>query len=88
MEDRYRLKNINLGKCYEPYQRLFIRQDGKVHPCCSFFGGENTVGDIYKNSIQEIWDSLRIKNFRNSVKKDYKFFICNKCKKSMCYEKK
>jgi radical SAM protein with 4Fe4S-binding SPASM domain len=84
IEDKYRLESVSMNNCYEPFQRLFIRQDGKVHPCCSFFGGEYIVGDIYDDSIREIWNNLKIKEFRKKVfEENDKNFICNKCRKSM-----
>jgi radical SAM protein with 4Fe4S-binding SPASM domain len=82
-EDKYRFNSFRMGDCYEPYQRLFIRNDGKVHSCCSFFGGEYVVGDIYKKTIQEIWNDNRIKKIRLEVNSKNGFSICNKCRMSM-----
>ena len=82
-EDKYRFTSYCMGACYEPFQRLFIRNDGKVHSCCSFFGGEYVVGDINKSSIKEIWESDRMKRIRLNVNSKDGFPICNKCRQSM-----
>ena len=83
IENKYRLEDIDMGECYEPFQRLLIRQDGKVHPCCSFFGGEYIVGDIYKNSIREIWNMAAMAKIRLGVNSKNGFPICCRCRESM-----
>jgi len=83
-EDKYRHGGFDMKKCYEPFQRLFISNDGKVHPCCTFFGGENIVGDIYKDSILDIWNGDKLKKDRqlvNNGKGGSK--TCQKCRQSM-----
>jgi len=68
IEDMYRLNKCNNRFiCREPFQRLFIRSDGKVHPCCSFFGGEMIIGDIYTESIRDIWNSEKMDSVRKKV---------------------
>lgn len=83
IEDKYRLEDFDMGDCYEPFQRLLIRQDGKVHPCCSFFGGEYIIGDIYKNSIREIWNGTNMAKIRLGVNSKDGFPICHRCRESM-----
>ena len=88
IENKYRMENFIIDFCKEPYQRLLIRHDGYVHPCCSFFGGEYIVGNIYDESISKIWNNEKINNIRkNIINKTNNISICNKCKKSMIHVK-
>lgn len=78
IEDKYRLKDCDLGFCAEPHQRILIRNSGEVVPCCSFFGGEIIIGNIYEDSIYNIWNSNEMKEVRL-----FKLEACKKCKLSM-----
>ena len=83
-EDTYRESGYEMKECYEPYQRLLIRNDGKVHFCCSFFGGKNVVGDIYINSIYDIWNGDKLRKDRLLVNDNKNMLeICKKCRLSM-----
>ncbi|MCW1296183.1 MAG: radical SAM protein [Candidatus Parvarchaeota archaeon] len=44
------------SRCLNPFFILGIAPDGKIFPC---YGPLPSVGDINKNSIQEIWDSYK-----------------------------
>jgi len=83
IENKFRLDSNVLYECYEPYQRLFIRNNGKVSPCCSFFGGEFIVGDIYNQSIYDIWHGEKMKEIRLKVNCKNGFNLCDKCRESM-----
>jgi len=82
VEKKYRLDNNYKFQCKEPYTRLLIQNNGNVCPCCSFFAGEIVVGNIYKNTIYEIWNSDYMKSIRDKVYKK-NIFSCKKCIKSM-----
>jgi len=85
IENKYRLKDFDLNFCYEPYQRLFIRNSGEVVPCCSFFGGEMILGNIYENSIYKIWNNKKTKEIRLLVNKgrEQQPLACQKCRNSL-----
>ena len=42
-------------RCTLPYKQMIIRPDGKVSLCCNDALGKYTLGDLYKNTIEEIW---------------------------------
>jgi MoaA/NifB/PqqE/SkfB family radical SAM enzyme len=42
--------------CYVPFQQLNILRDGRVSLCCVDFNEEAIVGDVRKQSIDEIWN--------------------------------
>ncbi|MBN2452648.1 MAG: SPASM domain-containing protein [Candidatus Omnitrophica bacterium] len=57
----------NPGPCPQPYQRLTIYHDGTVHPCCHWYGATLIVGNIFLESVYDIWNSMRMREIRRSV---------------------
>lgn len=55
------------GPCPQPYQRLTIYHDGTVHPCCHWYGATLIVGNIFTDTISEIWNSSGMRKLRRSV---------------------
>ncbi|MEW6263516.1 MAG: radical SAM protein [Thermodesulfobacteriota bacterium] len=43
--------------CAQPWQRLIVRANGDVFPCCSLFGLEMKAGSALKTGLDEIWRS-------------------------------
>lgn len=43
-------------KCHQPWQRMTIRYDGRVLPCCSFYAEQLVVGDVRFQTVEEIWN--------------------------------
>ena len=54
-------------RCVLPYKQLIIRPDGKVSLCCSDALGQNTLGDLTKDSIMEVWDGQEFKAVRRAL---------------------
>ncbi len=44
-------------RCPQSWQRLIIRADGTVLPCCASYGIELPMGAVYEASIESIWNS-------------------------------
>lgn len=66
----FQIENKNLkqsGPCTQPYQRLTIYHDGSVHPCCHWPGGTLIVGNIYTDSIYNIWNSAYMEKLRSDI---------------------
>ena len=73
-------------KCPQPYQRLFVRNDGNVFACCSQFQEpENLMGNIHESSLHEIWNSERMREFRarTNASPDEQNAVCRKCRQSL-----
>jgi len=51
-------------KCDQPWNRVMIRADGEVHPCCSFYTYELKMGNVKNSTISEIWNSENFKKLR------------------------
>jgi MoaA/NifB/PqqE/SkfB family radical SAM enzyme len=56
--------------CYAPYTSLYFDTRGDVRVCCHNWA--HPAGNILKNSIDEIWQGLKVKILREALK-DYKF---------------
>jgi radical SAM protein with 4Fe4S-binding SPASM domain len=72
--------NKNFG-CCQLWQRMFISWNGDCTVCCTDSEKEYLVGNIYKNSIKEIWKNEKYMEIRNNHKSgDWnKTKICRKC---------
>lgn len=54
-------------RCVLPYKQLIIRPDGKVSLCCNDALGRNTLGDLKKDSILDVWNNDRFKMVRKCL---------------------
>lgn len=55
-------------KCVLPFQQFNVRLDGKISLCCNDALGLYTLGDLNKQSIQEIWYSDEYMRIRREMK--------------------
>lgn len=53
--------------CVLPFKQLIIRPDGKVSLCCNDPLGKNTLGDLNKESIFDVWYGLRFTQVRKAL---------------------
>lgn len=67
--------------CALLFVQMSIRPDGKVSLCCNDALGENTLGDISKNTLVEIWKSETFCNHRKMMIKGGRYGIetCRYC---------
>jgi len=72
--------------CEQLWQRLIILVDGTVLPCCCGIdlaeGKIYSVGNIFDNTIREIWNSPRLRHMRAMHKegKSHAIEMCRKCR--------
>jgi len=89
---KLRLKFSSFGKkpvykCLRALGVTMITVEGNVLPCSIItqrddyfeFQKKNNLGNIYENSIEEIWNSEKYKNFRQEVVDGKLPAICNGC---------
>lgn len=65
--------------CQQPFTRLSIIEDGTVSPCCVDYKLEIVVGNIKEQSLKEIWESDKMKDFRG-IHKSGNFYKVSPCK--------
>ena len=64
--------------CVLPFIQMTIRPDGKISRCCQDVYGYDTLGDLTKMSIMEVWNSVGFQLLREDM-------LCGKRKnKSFC----
>lgn len=61
---KYGIKNELLDHCWKMWQSCVITWDGKVVPCCFDKDAHFVMGDLNKQSFQEIWSSEPYHQFR------------------------
>jgi radical SAM protein with 4Fe4S-binding SPASM domain len=75
-------ENNIFSPCLEPYRRLMITCDGNVLPCCSYYAVNLALGNIYKDSIYNIWNSSKMQELRLKINgsKEKQPEACRKCR--------
>jgi radical SAM protein with 4Fe4S-binding SPASM domain len=71
--------------CLIPWVHAYIRFDGKVQVCCWF--EDAVMGDLNKQSFEEIWNSERYQKFRESVNSKRPPMLCLFCENRFRYLK-
>jgi len=67
--------------CDLPFKQLVIDDDGEILPCCKLAGKKLAIGNIETMTLQEAWDSSKIKHLRriHSTKEWQNHDICRNC---------
>lgn len=69
------------GACYALKDHIGILVDGTIIPCCLDSMGIINLGNIYKDNINDILESYRVKNMLDNFKKNKKCEeLCKHCK--------
>lgn len=63
-------------RCYSPWSETFIHYNGKVSPCCALGA---IVGDLKKNTFQEIWNGWRYRLLRWRIQTSFPPIYCRIC---------
>lgn len=64
--------------CHAPFTNLYFGYDGKIGVCC--YNRSNIMGNYPEESIQNAWDSKKLKNLRKRIKKIDLRAGCYACK--------
>jgi hypothetical protein len=73
-------KEILKQTCILPFKQMVIRPDGKCSLCCNDALGKNTLGDVNKNTLYEIWGGDKYMKIRKSISRGRKFVsLCKYC---------
>ena len=63
----YSIKNELLNHCWKMWHSCVITWDGKVVPCCFDKDAQHVMGDLSRQSFEEIWKSDTYREFRSSL---------------------
>ena len=70
---------INNSGCYFIHTCV-VQSDGNVLLCCHDGRGENVMGNLVTNSLQEIWESSKFREIRRQVSRGaFTLPICKRC---------
>lgn len=63
----YGIKNALADHCWKMWHSCVITWDGRVVPCCFDKDAHFVLGDLAKNSFEEIWSGEKYQQFRQSL---------------------
>lgn len=79
-DSSYSIKNELHNNCWKMWHSCVITWDGKVVPCCFDKDGKHVLGDLQKQSFEEIWKGEQYNAFRKSLMKSRaEIEICKNC---------
>jgi radical SAM protein with 4Fe4S-binding SPASM domain len=65
--------------CREPFYGFTVHVNGNVVPCDRDWAGENVMGNIFEQSVEEIWSGPKYQEFRRQMKSPNKPAMCRMC---------
>ena len=63
----YSVLNRCVPACPFPFSRMSILSDGRVVLCCNDWGPHDTVGDLSRQTLKEIWNGEKINHYRQML---------------------
>jgi radical SAM protein with 4Fe4S-binding SPASM domain len=76
----WRIKNELMNHCWKMWNSCVVTWDGKIVPCCFDKDAHFVLGDLKKNSFDEIWKSDAYNDFRRSILRSREEIeICKNC---------
>lgn len=70
-----------MKKCPDVRTACTVLLDGAVVPCCYDYNGINSFGNMYDQSVPEIWNNKRFVDFRKGVLSgNANYFCLNNCR--------
>ena len=65
--------------CSWLYFSLTVQVNGDVVPCCRDPKGEYVLGNVFRQPVEEIWNSKQIRRLRRDIRKKKTPPLCNLC---------
>jgi len=71
----------NIAPCAQLWKWMVVYWDGSVVLCCADMFSQTIVGDLKSDSITEIWNGPKMKNYRNQMvgRKRFEVPLCQDC---------
>ena len=77
---KYVLKNKLENSCWRMWSSAVLTWDGNMVPCCFDKDAKHNLGNVFSNSIQEVWNNESYHRFRKSILKSRaEIDICKNC---------
>lgn len=58
---------INKSHCFNPFGQLEIDVNGKCYCCCRWWNNSYCFGDIFEQSLEEIWNGEKAQELRKTI---------------------
>ena len=82
------LSGNDYGRCYQLWDFIMVHSSGDISPCNGIFPTENIgLGNILNTSLEQIWNSEKYRNLRQSLIKE-ELEYCRYCESGYCLEGK
>lgn len=65
--------------CAYPFYALNVWANGNITPCCSFYGTDMVLGNVYKDSLIDVWNGKKLQEIRDQIKERKYNPNCAKC---------
>lgn len=65
--------------CDQPWNRLTVRPDGQVLPCCSWWGYQMPLGNAWQDSLYDLWHSEKMNQIRRGFQTQDPHPVCRTC---------
>ena len=79
-DDADDLESVKNSPCYYPFYKLYVDWNGDVLFCANDWGRVRVVGNLYQQSIYEVWMSKEMQKVRMRLTKgNRKFKPCETC---------
>ncbi len=62
--------------CTRPFEWFAVLDNGDVSPCCPPWINGYRIGNLYEESVDEVWNGKKAQDFRRSIL-DGSFEYCN-----------
>lgn len=81
----FALKGEFPNYCWRIFQSVVINSNGTVVPCCYDLYSNHVMGNIFEDSLENIWRNKRYARFRRRLMLDRKSIpMCNICSEGRC----
>lgn len=65
--------------CSQPFYSLNVWADGRVTPCCTFYGKKLILGNVYKDNLRDIWHGKQMAEIREQIINKKFNKVCQRC---------
>jgi radical SAM protein with 4Fe4S-binding SPASM domain len=77
--------NNKYGFCNYPFRKIAIAYNGEILLCCNDFSYKTTMGNIFKDSIIDVWHSEVFNQHRVALLNNERIGLCTKCNEIQNY---
>lgn len=77
--------NNKYGFCNYPFRKIAIAYNGEILLCCNDFSYKTSMGNIFKDSMVDVWNSDEFNQHRVALLNNERIGLCAKCNEVQNY---